>query len=1284
MHYTLDTAYLGKVAQCSSCREQFVLERISETLTLTPHSGKEPTLDETDQDRTPPHPEEAVEDRAPPLRRVLESAQEQTKLHPEPTDHLPVRRPPEPQNETLSITSDTSLSDDHAGIWNVGEVVLGIYEVKQLAPNVPYAQGGVGIVQKIYHREWDMELAVKSPKPGVLRSESGIASYERECQTWMELGLHPNIVTCYLVRRIGGVPRIFAEYIPDGSLRDWMVDLRLYEGGPKASLLRIVDIAIQFAWGLDYAHRQGLLHLDVKPANVMMSGSTPKVTDFGLAQVATTDSMSKGLAASKWEGMTPGFCSPEQYRAFELYQRGEVDTSLKITAQSDIWSWAISILSMFHGRAPCRKGGQTAAKVFEMFLTAPTPNDRPRMPPALVELMRHCFQEDPKDRPRSMSEIAARLIDIHAEASGAAYPRKAPSITQLTAESLNNQAVSFLDLHKKKEAEHLFQEALKMQPWEPEVTYNQTLHLWRDGGMTDLEAIERLETLVKIRNEPVSHFALGLAQRERGNLSPARQEFESAMELKARPDFKRALAGAEKIVERGIRCVDRFAVKHRRGPLAFLDDKEEILLIAIDERLFFVYDIKQHRRWLTLKVSQDQTNESSATGRRIALSEDFQWELSTGKNSSQPVLKSVADASKKFQFAAVPWGSLKLNATGTFRAATWESSYSQPAHAASASFELYSRDSEETRMDDSDWDSASDTTTKDAASPPGIWNFQVVGKDHQVGIVDGARKNVLGTLQGHEDEIHSISHGGRKGEWIVTGSRDRTIRIWELPICRCVRTISGLDSPVDAVYLARSGAFVIALLGGNSLRIWDVGILCRNSEHLRAPILLCQVSSSEELSRRQSELTELQEELTSAIDKDDYSTATEILRKLRDLPSWDSVRGELPWDILIQKCKRVKPTDAVCLHTLVGHEDKITAVALSLDGRLAVSTGKDQTIRLWNTQSGKCARILTGHQDWIRDVALTWDGRYLVSGSWDTTVRVWNVGTGKCVRTLNDRVRSISRVAIQPTGKITAIATAAGSLLLWDVAADHVVGNWTAHQGGINTMAFNRDGRYLVTGGDDATVCVWDTASLRLVRKWSRGKLPITAVRILIGNLGLISASKEGVLEIRRLPSAAPPTLLSGHVAEIAALATVVDNRFFVTASRDQTVKIWKQEDGSLLKTLSGHSGPITGLAMDFSGRKILTGSEDGTVRFWELFWELDYPGSTDWEETARPFLYALLSLYCEDAEPGPPKLDEPTIQRILLEMGYRGFGHIRPDAIRDEIQKMLTRWSGPQEFPKE
>ena len=130
--------------------------------------------------------------------------------------------------------------------------------------------------------------------------------------------------------------------------------------GAGRALERILDITIQFAWGLHYAHEQGLIHQDVKPGNVLVNtDGTVKVTDFGLAKARAlageTPISSAGQSILVTSGgMTPAYCSPEQANGKPLSRK------------TDIWSWAISVFEMFVGEPPCRYGGQLASEVFRV------------------------------------------------------------------------------------------------------------------------------------------------------------------------------------------------------------------------------------------------------------------------------------------------------------------------------------------------------------------------------------------------------------------------------------------------------------------------------------------------------------------------------------------------------------------------------------------------------------------------------------------------------------------------------------------------------------------------------------------------------------------------------------------------------------------------------------------------------------------------------------------------------------------------------------------------------
>ena len=122
--------------------------------------------------------------------------------------------------------------------------LLGTYTVTSDA-----IHGGMGSVWRVRHRYRNVDLAMKRPQP-VFFAEAGEESKEEfiaECERWINLGLHPNIVSCYYVREIGGVPTIFSEWMDGGSLKDCIRNESLYAGSLAAVQERILDIAIRAA-----------------------------------------------------------------------------------------------------------------------------------------------------------------------------------------------------------------------------------------------------------------------------------------------------------------------------------------------------------------------------------------------------------------------------------------------------------------------------------------------------------------------------------------------------------------------------------------------------------------------------------------------------------------------------------------------------------------------------------------------------------------------------------------------------------------------------------------------------------------------------------------------------------------------------------------------------------------------------------------------------------------------------------------------------------------------------
>jgi serine/threonine protein kinase len=249
--------------------------------------------------------------------------------------------------------------------WQVGQIFREVYEVRGIL-----GEGGMG---QVYHicvhsgpqRDQQEDMAVKRPLPTIFTRTGGMGNFVREAETWVMLGKHPYIVQCHFIETLAHVPCIFAEYMAGGSLADWIEDREssLYRDGPDIALERILDLAIQMAWGLDYAHTQGLVHQDVKPANVLLTPQgIAKIADFGLAQArflaGETRRSTRPGASTVVPGvgmMTVAYASPEQAEGKPL------------THHTDLWSWAVSVLDLFVG-AVARGYGPASAEALENYL----------------------------------------------------------------------------------------------------------------------------------------------------------------------------------------------------------------------------------------------------------------------------------------------------------------------------------------------------------------------------------------------------------------------------------------------------------------------------------------------------------------------------------------------------------------------------------------------------------------------------------------------------------------------------------------------------------------------------------------------------------------------------------------------------------------------------------------------------------------------------------------------------------------------------------------------------
>jgi len=295
------------------------------------------------------------------------------------------------------------------------------------------------------------------------------------------------------------------------------------------------------------------------------------------------------------------------------------------------------------------------------------------------------------------------------------------------------------------------------------------------------------------------------------------------------------------------------------------------------------------------------------------------------------------------------------------------------------------------------------------------------------------------------------------------------------------------------------------------------------------------------------------------------------------------------------------PPGGPLLRTLKGHAGPVSAVAVTPDGRKAVSASYDQTLKVWDLERGEEVRTLKGHSGWVIAVAVTPDGRKAVSSSDDQTLKVWDLERGEEVRTLKGHSGWVIAVAVTPDGRKAVSASGDRTLKVWDLERGEEVRTLKGHSGWVYAVAVTPDGRKAVSSSGDQTLKVWDLERGEEVRTLKGHSGLVYAVAVTPDGRKAVSASGDRTLKVWDLERGEEVRTLKGHSGWVYAVAVTPDGRKAVSASNDQTLKVWDLERGEEVRTLKGHSGSVYAVAVTPDGRKAVSASDDQTLKVWDM-----------------------------------------------------------------------------------
>jgi WD40 repeat protein/tRNA A-37 threonylcarbamoyl transferase component Bud32 len=1107
-------------------------------------------------------------------------------------------RAPEPAQATVAPTAAQATQADATGparaagpSSTVGAVPerIGRFQVR-----ARLGAGAFGTVYRAYDPQLEREVALKVPQASALNSPTRVERFLREARAAAQLR-HPHIVPLYDAGCIDGQHYLASAFIAGQPLAAAC-------SGDLLPVRDAVAIVRDLAEALAYAHEQGIVHRDVKPANVMLDEKgKPHLMDFGLA--ARQDLEDRLTHDGAILG-TPSYMAPEQAQG----QQGEARPA------SDQYSLGVLLYELLTGRTPFE--GPPQLVLYHAINTEPkAPRAvRLRVPRDIDKVCLKAMAKRPEDR---YADCQAFADDLRRWLEGEPVrARRLRPWEWLARWAGRNRAVAALTgavallvvlgtvvaaVFGLRASAYAWQAA---RARERAAAHAGEAERQRERADEQTEAAKRNAEQTRQEKERADKWA----EEARANAEQTRREKERADEQAA--EAKRNAEQAHKERERADRQVEEARAKALRGPQElYLSDMLLAERAVADGNFGWFLELLDRQRpertggkdlrgfewhylWrraqkpsftlkaaevggLPVRTGEKRVKKDKKQGKKqarqftgVAFSPDGSYiaiarfgdpvllrDARTGAQVRALTLKNRLDASPIsihcLAFSPdgrhIACGGAQQKTRNELHAILriWDARTGKEVLAleVSATGVAFSADGD--RLATTDGPVFAPRKGKKGRGPPG---------DRFVRIWDARTGKEVFALKGQPSGAWEAAFSPDGGH-IAAPAADGFVRIWDARTGKEVLALKGHKGRTLGRAFSPDGSHIACGGDDGFVRIWDA----RTGKEVLALKMPKGGACSAAFSPTGGWL--------AAFDVDGLSV-------------WAGATGELALD-------------------LPEHKGGAWGVAFSPDGSQVASAGGDGIVRVSDARTGKEALVRAEHKGGAWGVAFSPDGR-LASAGGDGIVRISGDGIGKEALALKGHAGGARVIAFDPKGGRLATTDADGIIRVWGADTGKQARAFQGHKGGARGLAFSPKGKALASANADGTVRMWDaqTGKEGLVLRGHKG----AALGVAFSPKGdrLASAGTDGAVRMWDAQTGKEGLVLRGHKGAALGVAFSPKGNRLASAGADGTVRVWDAQTGKEALVLRGHTGGVLAVAFSSDGGRLVSASRDWTVKVWD------------------------------------------------------------------------------------